>query len=1101
MAVLPEQAMPSSIERAFLERGASDLPGGCTPDPARARRHLDLLLAVCLAVLAAIASYQGSTRLDPIVLRTWDVWFQADVGRVYINMTDRWSDHYRTKVHPLFSLLMSPPVYALKRALGVDPLAATRLVIAGVASLWIITLFVLLRVIGCRRLDSVLFTLLAAVSSAAMFWFVVPETYGLGSTSILAALILVALSEFRAPSEWSYVFASALTMSITVTNWMAGILAALVSFPWRRAAQITVNAFCLVTILWGVQKLIFPSAEFFLGDREEAKYTWPAESGSPLQIIGSFVFHSMIMPNVQVVKDDRGMEHVDGAFVHLGRRLVTQQSQPGSGSELGLPAVILWAALLGLGLWALFMLKVHLKLRLVLGLTLLGQLALHLVYGEETFLYSLHFGPLLVIMAALSTLTRARSVSLALVMALIVMSGMNNWRQLAHAAAFLGDLRAPRQTVLHQMQQRPGDPWPRGTGHVVLAAPGSSVPEKAYHEPGGSFSPGVGSFGVSIWLLDEQGSPKATSETLPLHQIRQQFIWTGNQQIPSLLTETPSYRAVWSLERSGVGPERWRLQLTRTGTFRLAVTIRSVGPAGGPIETLKWEKQGLLINGRWRVTVAPTPAAVHLGEEGQPGWMTEQGAADQWKGDSGWGYARLDLPGQAWTIEIEDSGGRHTHSRAIVPVQSNLDLKLPDETFLASLRAQIAHLLMGLVGKETRPGEPVHYAFPWVRDGAYVLVALARAGQLQTAEALAPYFAEHDFFGGFGPEADAPGLAIWALEEVAERLRQPPFDRAIWPAVHRKAELILEMLAATQPLRWTVAGPIVPAAARRPDLSLVCEPSRNGLIIGRMDHHRPVLFVNAVSYLGLLKAAALAERVREPVKAARWRTRAAGLRQAWEAAFHPPESENDRTYISSLWPSWVATSIRENLRHSLQARWEQLRDAQGGFREPRLWTYFDLAEAHQWLFLGSPERVWATLRWFWDHQASPGLYTWWEGKGEENTVYGWNEIRGWVAPPHVTPHYWAAAEMLLLQLDMLAYEDPTAPEPTIVIGGGIPAAWLSQTLRVQGLLLSDGRLDWIWTGKQVRVTLSGQTRPVRIILGPAFPASTPISIEFTGTEL
>ena len=66
-------------------------------------------------------------------------------------------------------------------------------------------------------------------------------------------------------------------------------------------------------------------------------------------------------------------------------------------------------------------------------------------------------------------------------------------------------LITPREIVLAAMRQRPADPWPRGLGHVVLAIPGSQQPEKGYHEPGGSFSPAVGSFGVSIWVRAADG--------------------------------------------------------------------------------------------------------------------------------------------------------------------------------------------------------------------------------------------------------------------------------------------------------------------------------------------------------------------------------------------------------------------------------------------------------------------------------------------------------------------------------------------------------------------------------------------------------------------
>src|SRR5205823_2709107 len=82
--------------------------------------------------------------------------------------------------------------------------------------------------------------------------------------------------------------------------------------------------------------------------------------------------------------------------------------------------------------------------------------------------------------------------------------------------------QSPRLEVIHAMLQRPNDPWPRGKGHVVLAVPGCLEANKGYHEPGGSFSPSFGSFGVSIWVTDSGGKIVATSDSLPFDEIQQQ---------------------------------------------------------------------------------------------------------------------------------------------------------------------------------------------------------------------------------------------------------------------------------------------------------------------------------------------------------------------------------------------------------------------------------------------------------------------------------------------------------------------------------------------------------------------------------------------------
>lgn len=608
------------------------------------RQWRDIVLAVILAGAAAFASYQGVGRFDPVIFdRDWDtddVLFDSDSARVFVNMSNRWSNHFKTREHPLFSLLTFTPVKAL-HILGFEKIVAVKAVFAVVASLWISALFILLRIIGCRRFDAILFSVVGATSASAVFWFVVLETFPFSSLSILLALGTVALAQYRKPSELLYVVVSALTLSFTVTNWMAGIFATFASFQWRRALQITVNALCLVVVLWGIQKFIFPSAEFFIAPPHGSEFIVDPEGGGPLNVVRSFVFHTMVMPAI---------EELGGEWPLLK----TQNSPAGSGSLWGTIAVGLWTVLLALGLWALFSVNQHLRLRVVLGFTLLGQLALHLFFGIETFLYSLHFVPLLVVLAALSTLTRARRVALVLGGVLAVCAGINNGLQLDKAAEFFEYYILPSQAVKGAMIQRPDDPWPRSSGSVVLAVSDTQDDKPFYYEPGGSFSPSVGSFGVSIWITDMHGALLTTSDSIPLNQIRQEFARTDAKDIPTIFTETIYYQTLWS----STGPGRWTLNLKTPANVRSKpmVVVRSVGPAGGPIWSLAWDGQRLLINERWVVRFDPLPAAVHLGEEGIEGWTTARANLTQWNGDHGWGYTRIELiDTHDWKVVIEDT--------------------------------------------------------------------------------------------------------------------------------------------------------------------------------------------------------------------------------------------------------------------------------------------------------------------------------------------------------------------------------------------------------------------------------------------------------------
>jgi hypothetical protein len=268
-----------------------------------------------------------------------------------------------------------------------------------------------------------------------------------------------------------------------------------------------------------------------------------------------------------------------------------------------------------------------------------------------------------------------------------------------------------------------------------------------------------------------------------------------------------------------------------------------------------------------------------------------------------------------------------------------------------------------------------------------------------------------------------------------------------------------------------------------------------------MDWHRPLFYVNAVSYAGLVRAAGIAKRLGHIDYATTLANEAQGLQAAWNDAFtrdsFSDQKDNERTAIAGLWPSDIA-AVGAYSEH-LHQRWSQTRDLSTGAPLKRpLWTYFTVAEAHQWLRLGRSDRAWQTIEWFWSQQPIPGLYTLWEGNAEENSFDLWKKTRGWVTPPNVTPHYWSAAEMLLLQVAMLAEVQGDAASRELVIGSGVPVTWLSRPIMVAGLGTSAGLVDWSWDGENVEVTIRGEQLPVR--LGPAFPSTAKLAIRVAAHE-
>ena len=123
----------------------------------------------------------------------------------------------------LFPLLATLPINVAKNVVGEQ--TALRLLIVKVAALWVVALYLLLRAVTPGRLDALIFTALGSVSAAAVFWLPVPETYAMGSVSVIAALALCAWDPTGRAGATAYVTAAAFSLAVTTTNWVSGLAA------------------------------------------------------------------------------------------------------------------------------------------------------------------------------------------------------------------------------------------------------------------------------------------------------------------------------------------------------------------------------------------------------------------------------------------------------------------------------------------------------------------------------------------------------------------------------------------------------------------------------------------------------------------------------------------------------------------------------------------------------------------------------------------------------------------------------------------------------------------------------------------------------------
>lgn len=413
-----------------------------------------IVMAAALAVANAGWSWWGSGHIPRDLLEDpsqHSVYFEADLPRVYRHVTDRGSNQDRSQLHPIFSLV-THTAYRLVRISGMEPLDCVRAVFAVAAGLyaglavlvgWVITRSVVMTgLIGA----------LSVAASASMFWWLVPETFNLGSITVLCALLAAGVwgdAPRRGVAATAAV--TALTASMSSSNAISGWA---LCFARHRRVRIVLAlgmSFVMLFGVWLVQYGLFAQTKFFVPNVNETRYTFRPESLGMVPRITGLVWSPVILPALSL--DSERYMRPPGRE----RSVITvQPGLPGSGSWAGLVAAMVWPVVAGLGLaglvsggrgfragwfggvWravrsgrvaALFHAGRLRVLRAVAGISLAGQMVFHSVYGDETFLYSPHMIPMWLSVVGLGWHAPwgwARPVLLGLLPVLIASAAVNN---------------------------------------------------------------------------------------------------------------------------------------------------------------------------------------------------------------------------------------------------------------------------------------------------------------------------------------------------------------------------------------------------------------------------------------------------------------------------------------------------------------------------------------------------------------------------------------------------------------------------------------------------------------------------------------------------
>ena len=408
------------LSLAALVLGPAVLP----PEEAPSRvGYAEVGIGLALGAAAALVSMLAYSLLDPAIYvapKGFNVWFDADTPRslgAMANSSPNW--HYRNTVHPLFSVLTVPIMQALQ-AFGLDAVRSAGLVIAAAGMLSTLLMFLTLRGLGIPRLVAATFAGAFIFSAAYVHWFAVAETYAFSALSVMLVLYIAVHADERSVMWW--LLGSTLALGVTVTNWAVALAGLAVRVSWPRAALIASGSFVLVAALSLLSSFAIPGSPIFpdigalLG---EGRYSaLGAKSWTPLEDLWGTLVSPAVSPSPFISQITGGDTTFD---------IITNQQFGLRGYNApGMVAIACWVVMLGCGVAGGLQTPRLRRFLFIAGGFVVLQCALHLLYGQVTFLYAAHVVPALVACAGLGWFSRYRWLALAAVCGFVVFGALSN---------------------------------------------------------------------------------------------------------------------------------------------------------------------------------------------------------------------------------------------------------------------------------------------------------------------------------------------------------------------------------------------------------------------------------------------------------------------------------------------------------------------------------------------------------------------------------------------------------------------------------------------------------------------------------------------------
>jgi hypothetical protein len=390
---------------------------------------------------------------------------------------------------------------------------------------------------------------------------------------------------------------------------------------------------------------------------------------------------------------------------------------------------------------------------------------------------------------------------------------------------------------------------------------------------------------------------------------------------------------------------------------------------------------------------------------------------------------------------------------------------LPDAQPIAdTLRSTLAQMLLSRDGPALKPGTR-SYARSWVRDGAMMVAALLRLGEVDAAREFVDWYVGFVFESGKVPccvdrrgadpvaENDSHGQYLYAVAELWRHTRDRALLQRHWPTVQRVVAYQEQLRQSERTERNRAPG--------RTHLFGLLPPSISHE--GYSDKPAYSYWDNFWALRGYKDAVLIARTLGHDAQAQQW----AAWTQSFEreldasitatAAHHrldviagaADRGDFDPTSTTIALDPAQATLPPALLANTFERYWREAEQRTRGERAWKDYTPYELRSVSALARLGHADRAHAMLDFFFKDRR-PAAWNQWA----EVVRPGYRE-RGFFGD---LPHAWVASDYIRSALDLFAYESEA--DASLVVGAGWKAEWLQHGLELRGLSTAFGALGY-----------------------------------------